>query len=139
MIDPATRTAIEELIVDFAWRIDHQQGHRVEELFHDDGEYVLFGYPVQGRAAIKALYAHRRSSGARTSRHLFSNVHITAADDATIHAVSVLTLHAADGLPPLPLRALMIADYDDVISRGSDGRWRFARRTTTALFQATDS
>lgn len=139
MVDPVIRTAIEELIVDFAWRIDHQQGHGVEELFHEDGEYVLFGHPVQGRAAIESLYAHRRARGVRTSRHLFSNLHITATDDDTVHAVSVLTLHAADGEPPLPMRALMVADYDDVIKRGRDGRWRFARRATTAVFQARDS
>lgn len=132
-----TRAAITDLIVEFAWRIDHDAGHGVEELFTPDGKYVLFGHPIEGRDAIKAMYEHRRSRGARTSRHVFDNVHIAADgnDDSTLHVTSVLTLHAADGEPPLPLAPLLVADYADTVRRGDDGRWRFAVRDTTLLFQ----
>ncbi|NIL80396.1 nuclear transport factor 2 family protein [Rhodococcoides kroppenstedtii] len=132
----APRNDIHDLLVDFAWRIDHDAGHHVEELFTPDGVYVLFGLPIEGRENIKALYEHRRSRGERTSRHLFDNIRITPGnDDRTIHVRSVLTLHAADGAPPLPLAPIMIADYVDTVTRDDDGRWLFARRETTLVFE----
>ena len=131
------RSQISTLIAEFAWRIDHDEGRLVEDLFTEDGRYGMVGYPVQGRAAIKDLYDRRRARGPRTSRHLFDNLylHPTSTQDCA-RVTSVLTLHAADGPPPHPLRPVLVADYDDVCHRGPDGRWRFHSRDATLLFAA---
>jgi hypothetical protein len=135
-VDTATRDAIVDLIGEFAYRIDHHEGHGVDELFTEDGEYVLFGHAVEGRDAIRALYELRRSRGPRTSRHLFGNIHIGSVEaEDTVLATSVLTLHAADGLPPLPLPPVMVADYTDVVRRDAHGLWKFERREFTVAFQ----
>ncbi|MBY6364606.1 YybH family protein [Rhodococcoides corynebacterioides] len=134
--DETTRNAVVDLIGEFADRIDHREGHGVEELFTEDGEYVLFGHPVAGRDAIRALYEHRRSRGPRTSRHLFGNIRLGPLDeDGTVRVTSVLTLYAADGLPPLPVPPTMIANYDDVLRSDEQGVLRFQRREMTVLFR----
>lgn len=137
MLTHDIRTEITDLVLEFAWRIDHDAGHGVDELFTEDGRYVLFGHPIEGRDGIKAIYDHRRSRGTRTSRHIFDNVRITPGDDSAdvAHVTSVLTLHAGDGEPPLPLAPLLVADYSDTVVRDGDGRWRFAIRDATLLFQ----
>ncbi|OLR91873.1 nuclear transport factor 2 family protein [Actinokineospora bangkokensis] len=138
MLTAATRADITDLLVEFAWRIDHDEGRGVEDLFTEDGEYLLFGHPVRGRDNIRSLYDHRRSRGTRTSRHLFDNIRVTPGpSEREARATSVLTLHAADGRPPLPLAPLLVADYTDALHRDDDGQWRFHRRTTTLLFQPT--
>ncbi|QII03683.1 SnoaL-like domain-containing protein (plasmid) [Rhodococcoides fascians A21d2] len=136
LTDNSIRDAILELISEFAYRVDCHEGRGVDDLFTEDAEYVLFGHPVVGRAAIRALYEHRRSRGPRTSRHLFGNVHLAAGEEDCVHATSVLTLHAADGLPPLPLPPVMIADYDDVVRRDERGVWKFQRRQIAVAFHA---
>ncbi|MEH3153944.1 MAG: nuclear transport factor 2 family protein [Gordonia paraffinivorans] len=140
MLSHDTRAAITDLVVEFAYRIDHDAGHGVDELFTADGRYVLFGHPVEGREGIRAMYDHRRSRGTRTSRHIFDNVRITPDDDRddVVHVTSVLTLHAADGEPPLPLAPLLVADYTDTVVRDDDGRWRFSIRDTALLFQPSE-
>lgn len=136
MLTHDDRAAITHLIAEFAWRIDHGDGHGVEDLFTDDGAYVLFGWPLEGRDSIKGFYDDRRSRGPRTSRHVYDNVRITdGPDDRTAHVSSILTLHAADGEPPLPLSLLMVADYLDTLHRDDDGTWRFRRRDTTLVFE----
>lgn len=130
------RSRIEMLIAHFAWLIDHEDGHRVADLFTTHGCYSLStgGLALKGRSEIAEFYAHRRARGPRTSRHLFSNLHLTYVDENRAQGTCVLTLHAADGDPPRPLSPVMIADYADSYCRDDDGIWRFESRTVTTLF-----
>lgn len=128
------RSEIEALIAEFAWRVDHAGGEGVPELFTEDGVYSLHGMAAEGREQIEAFYEHRRARGERTSRHLYTNLHLRTVAADRAEGTCVLTLHAGDGPPPLPLAPLMVADYDDVYVRGVDGRWRFERRDARLLF-----
>ena len=128
------RMEIEALIVRFAWRIDHERGWGVEELFTPDGVYAFGPVALEGRAAIAGFYEHRRGGGGRTSRHLFCNLHLRRVAAERAEGTCVLTLHAADGPPPHRLAPLLVADYDDVYVREADGVWRFERRFVTVLF-----
>ena len=129
------RAAIEALITLFAWRIDHEDGHGVDELFTADGVYAFGSLgSLDGREAIAGFYKFRREAGPRTSRHLFSNLHIRRAEPDRVEGTCVLTLHAADGAGPHDTKPQMVADYDDVYVRGVDGVWRFERRSVSVLF-----
>lgn len=129
------RLAIADLVTEFAWLIDHHDGHGVEDLFTEDGTYDLGGWTHTGREAIREFYDTRRAKGPRTSRHLFTNLRMhppTTDSDAT--GTTVLTLHAHDGEPPHPLSPVMVADYADTYRRDDDGRWLFHTRNVTFLF-----
>lgn len=131
---PHVRAEIEALVAHFAWLVDHEDGHGVPELFAPDGVYGFEFGAMEGREAIAGFYEWRRSGRPRTSRHVFTNLHLRSSGDGAAAATCVLTLHAADGDPPLPLDPVMVADYDDEFVRGRDGVWRFARRQVTLVF-----
>lgn len=134
----AIRSDIDALVAEFAYRIDHQDGHKVHELFTADGTYDLSGWAMTGHEQIKRFYDDRRNSGPRTSRHIFTGLRLAPAFSRdALTGICVLTLHAHAGVAPLPLDPVMIADYADTYRRSDDGRWLFHRRTVTPLFLNT--
>lgn len=134
-----TRLEIEALNVEFAYLIDHGRSLEVADLFTPDGSYGRStGERSVGREAIRAAYAGRAEQGPRTARHVFSNLRLTFNGLDEVAGQSILTLYAADGLPPHPAEVFLVADYDDLYRRGADGRWLFHSRTITWLFVAKD-
>lgn len=130
------RAEIEELLVEFAHRLDFDAGVTVDELFEADGAYVIDGRTLSGRAAIREGYATRAARGPRTARHLVTNVGVEPVAQDRVHARSVVVLYAQDGEPVHRSGPpLVIADYTDVCVRGADGRWRFEKRELQTLFQ----
>lgn len=128
------RVAIELLIAEFAYRIDHNQADKVADLFTEDGWYGREGGARSaGRDAIRKSYAGRAERGERTARHIFTNLHLTAHSGDAAEGVCILLLFAADGAPPLPAEPMLVQDYKDSY-RKVDGRWLFVSRETKALF-----
>jgi len=133
-----TRLAIEELNVEFAYRVDHNLTDTVHELFTENGSYGRSsGERSTGREAIRAAYAGRREHGARTARHLFTNLHLVHESAHRVRGTTIMLLFAEDGAPPRPADALAVSDFEDVYERGDDGVWRYASRTIHSQFLAT--
>jgi 4-hydroxy-2-oxoheptanedioate aldolase len=130
------RAEIEELLVEFAYRLDVGRGELVHELFEPGGTYIVDGRPLSGREAIRDGYAARAAQGPRTARHIFSNLRIEPVSAGRLRAQSVVVIYAEDGEPVHPAGApLVVGDFTDVCVRGGDGRWRFERRELRTLFQ----
>jgi len=130
------RVAIESLIAEFAYLIDHNQTEKVADLFTEDGWYGREGGSRSaGRDAIRKSYAGRAARGERTARHIFTNLRLTMHSATEAEGVCILLLFAADGAPPLPAEPMLVQDYKDTY-RKVDGRWLFASRETKALFQS---
>ena len=131
------RRSIEDLLVEFAYRLDIGGGLKVHELFEPDGVYVIDGQAVSGQREIREGYEQRAERGPRTARHIFTNIRITmdGPDRATV--TSIMTLYAADGEPVHDAAfPLVIGDFNDGCVRSSDGVWRFERRELTSLFRS---
>lgn len=132
------RAEIGALVAEFAHLIDRGSPSRVAELFAPDGWYGREdGARSVGRVAIRAAYARRAAEHpTRVSRHIFSNLRIAfdGADRAT--GMSILTLVAGDGSPPLPLTFSLIQDYLDTYVL-IDGVWLFGSRQTRRVFVGT--
>jgi len=45
---------------------------------------------------------------------------------------------AADGLPPLPAKPFLVADFVDSYRQDGDGRWRIATRHINPVFVSQD-
>ena len=130
------RVAIESLIAEFAYLIDHGQTEEVAGLFTEDGWYGREGGARSvGRDAIRKSYAGRAARGERTARHIFTNLRLTVQSADAAEGVCILLLFAADGAPPFPAEPMLVQDYTDTY-RKVDGRWLFASRETRTLFQA---
>jgi hypothetical protein len=131
------RSEIEALNAEFAWRIDHGHSERVAELFLPEGSYGRAdGGRSVGREALCRAYAARADRGPRVARHLFTNLRLVFGDDPDlVHGHCILLLYAEDGQAPLPAEANLVADYEDIYQRDSDGRWRYASRTVSHQFR----
>lgn len=130
------RLEIERLNAEFAWLIDHDRSEGVADLFTPDGVYGRStGERSVGREAIRESYRRRSEHGARTARHIFTNLRLTIESDSRARGTVIMTLFAEDGPPPHPALPMLVADYDDIYERAADGGWLYRERITTWLFR----
>lgn len=116
--------------------IDHRAGADAPAFFLPDGEVRFGERAFKGTAEISALYAARAGRGPRVSRHVVTNMHVTAQGPGTASAISTLTLYAEDGEPPRPsVTPAMVGDVTDDFER-HDGRWLIRSRLIRQLFVA---
>ena len=133
-LEPDVWLAIEALIHEHAWLIDHGQADRVAGLFTDDARLLGIGADKVGHDAIAQWAAERAAMTERCSRHVQSNIRLVPAGPGQVQGTVLLTLYRFDGPgmgQPLPL---LVAEYDDLYRHCPDGRWRFAQRRLTTLF-----
>ena len=133
-IDPADHQAIERLVEEHAWLIDHGQAGRVANLFTEDGRLLGVGPDRVGRAAIAAWADQREAMTDRRSRHVQTGIRLGPAPGGAVRGTVVLTLYRHDGPGPGSPAPLLVGEYDDTYIKGADGRWRFAERRLTVLF-----
>jgi len=133
------RSEIEALNAEFAYLIDHDLSDQVSDLFTETGSYGRgTGERSTGRAALRDAYAARSARGARTARHVFTNLRLIFETATRVRGTNLLVLFAEDGPPPHPAEVNLVSEYDDIYERGEDGVWRYASRTVTNLFRQHD-
>jgi hypothetical protein len=122
---------------EFAWCVDHQDGVGVPELFVEGGRYHIVSgagtLELDGRSRIAAFYEARRKRGHRTSRHLFSNMHLTSLDMDRATGIINLQLFAADDVATSSTSPVLVSDYSDEYVR-VNGRWLFGSRVVRVVF-----
>jgi hypothetical protein len=125
------------MVVTALWfDIDHHAGAGAAGFFLPDGEVRFGERAFKGTAEIAAMYAARAGRGPRVSRHVVTNLHVTAQGPGTASAISTLTLYADDGEPPRPtVTPAMVGDVTDDFER-RDGRWLIRSRLISQLFIA---
>jgi uncharacterized protein (TIGR02246 family) len=127
---------IEALTVEFWYRVDHQNGVGVADLFTEDGVYSVANGQSAGRAAIAESYVKRAARGPRLSRHVQTNLRVTFDSPALARGLSMLTLWADDGEAPLDLKMpISVTDVIDEYVKESDGAWRIRHRHLGQVFQ----
>ncbi len=126
-----------QLNTEFAWRIDHDGGSGVAELFAANGSYHIESargrLELDGRERIEAFYEARRMRGHRISRHLFSNLRLASLTSESAVGIIVLQLYAADGTATSSAAPVLIADFHDQYVR-HDGTWKFKSRLAQVVF-----
>ncbi|MBB3327079.1 hypothetical protein FHX39_002023 [Friedmanniella antarctica] len=123
--------------------IDHGDGTLASTFFTPDASLTFSRRTFVGTAEIDGVYRTRAARGPRVSRHVTTNLHLTVRAPAAIEAVSILTLYAQDGEPPVPTTVpVLVADvYDTFVraaDRDGDGRpvWLIAARRIETRFLA---
>jgi ketosteroid isomerase-like protein len=132
------RLALEELNSAFAYHLDHGDIEALVDLFTVDALYTNGDRRSQGRDEIESLFSNRVAKGPRTSRHLYSGLRIVIESKTSASGVSVCMSFAADGVPPLPAKPFLVADFIDNYRLDSDGRWRIATRHIDPVFVGRD-
>lgn len=125
---------IQQLISEFAYRIDLMGGDTVAELFAEDGYYEADGKRSTGRKAIREAYELRSARGPRQSRHLFTNLRVVGTDGSTYCATTIMLLFARDGYGIHAAEPLLVADIEDVYQMDQNGEIVIKSRRLTTVF-----
>jgi len=128
------RLALEDLNAAFTQHLDHGDIGALVDLFTADAVYTNGPRRSEGRDEIEALFRKRVAGGPRTSRHLYSGLRLTIDSASEASGISVCLSFAADGVPPLPARPFLVADFVDRYRCDTDGSWRIASRHIERVF-----
>ena len=137
--DAAVHSAVVQAVHRSWWNVDLEFGVGSELLYTEDGVCEMPALTMTGRAEIIRGYAARQAAGPRSSRHLVSNTVVDSLSDERASAMYIVTLHAHNGLPPLPLHSpSAICDVVDHFVRDG-GEWLIERRVLDAIFVAAEN
>lgn len=111
------------------------------ELFTQDAQLQRpGGETLHGRAAIVAAYRARPPD--RITRHLVGSSVVDLLADDEARAVSMVLLwsgHRTDAAGPFGRPAqgpAIVGEFDDLLRRETDGRWRIARRQASFVLHS---
>ena len=134
---------IQQLINDWGYELDLNNGQTIADLVTEDCVYVVGGAPREGRAGVVRFYAERLTRlgatpvGVPTHRHALSNLRVSfrAAHEAsiTVNLIYFSTLGVSSGTDHADP-----ASYADVrmdCRREADGHWRIARFDSNQAFR----
>jgi hypothetical protein len=122
------------LLLRFSDAVDCRRPQEIAEQFTADGLFKPGATAIHGAGAVEAFYADRLRDPRRTTRHLWSNLHVapSAHDRADIRVV--LSNYAFDPAVSETEVQLRIGNVSGVCARGADGRWRFAEHVYERLY-----
>lgn len=126
------RSAIEALLSEFYWRLDHPGSGTVADLFTEAGTIVTPRFELAGRAAIAQWFAARAQ---RTTRHRWSNLRLTRAADRSVAVDAYLSTAAAPASAASAAAEVMISETHDIVVRDEKGAWQFAARKLSVVFE----
>jgi uncharacterized protein (TIGR02246 family) len=133
-IEIRDRLAIADLLTEFGWRVDHGKADTVADLFVEDGSVSTPKFELQGRDAIDKHFSARARDDDRVTRHVWTNLKLTALDGHRIKAETAMQTYVCHGNTPDAARELVVGDSIDIVEKDADGRWRFVeRRLVVAL------
>jgi hypothetical protein len=131
------RQKLTDLMVEFAWRVDHGTASSIHELVADDIEMVLTKGTMIGKDAVKS-WGIKRDAGDRTTAHLLTNFRfpMVSPERVEVYSTAVIFVHAGvDVGAALPWG---VTEYRDVFVR-VDGEWKFQSRFSTDVFMSGES
>ena len=130
------RLTITDLIHRFYWLVDHDQAEQTAELFTKTARLTFGpGAPKPGTiegADIAAAMAARGRQTEVTTRHVLSNISLTARPDGSVAASSLLTLFRSESASRDSSPA-SIADIEEIFVRIA-GEWFIQDRTVLPIF-----
>ena len=134
--DRQDQESIVDVIHRYFWLVDHGRADETAHLFIllgrlTFGERALKPGTIEGAAIGVAMLARSKQINV-TTRHVVSNIILTARDEASVEASFLLTLFRSED-SRLDTYPASIADVDDLFVRHEE-HWRIQRRTIAPVF-----
>ncbi|MDE3075688.1 MAG: nuclear transport factor 2 family protein [Chloroflexota bacterium] len=126
------RQELIDLIVDFAWRVDHRSADTIHELVTEDVFIEMAYGPMVGKDAVKA-WGKDRAVEERRTRHVMTNFRFQVVDGDRVEGSSMSLIFRHDGSEVGPALPWAVTECTDVFVR-QDGVWKFASHVTTDIF-----
>lgn len=139
--------ALCQLISDYCYELDLTGGINAYCFFTPEGRLDVGTMTIAGRDEMKSFYANlvkrvqgEEPGGARTTRHVASNIRIEFKDDDHAHVAFIAMNYSSSGRPPIFGGTIptVISDALCVCERGADGKWLIAEFTGTPIFIGDD-
>lgn len=134
-VEPTTRAAVEQLITEFLWRLDHGQADRLWELYTEDGVSDGPMGRMEGREQIAAWGAQRVTAPASVGRHHIGGVRLAWDGEELTGCTQYVTYREQTENPLVPAS---VGEFQERY-RLVDGEWRFASRTIVPIFGGTNA
>jgi hypothetical protein len=132
-IDAETRSAIESLVVEHAWLVDHKERSRIPDLYTEDCVVIGYGPPLTGREELRAWFAEREKGPVGVTLHIITNLHLERVSPHVIDGWASLLFYVAPSAAQGSVLPSSVSTYRDVYVN-TDGGWRISRRTMERMF-----
>jgi len=136
-ISPEDRIAIENLLTEFGWLVDHGRAGEVADLFTEQAVLATPMFTLSGSEAIAKQFSKRAKDDTRISRHIWTNLRLTALAEDRVKAEMIVQTYVATGKPPAKTDGLVVGDSLDIVEK-QDGVWRFSERRLVVAFKGGD-
>ena len=125
------RLAIEALVTEYAWLLDHREWERIEELFTADCYLRIRGREIVGHEGLRRWAQHRAARQSRKTQHQMTLVRLTGGDGEVVEGTASLVLHVAKS-GGSDSYVDLVGEYRDEFVRDGGG-WRFRRRVLVPI------
>lgn len=142
-------TELQQMLFDFGYEIDANQGRDITGFYAKDGVWELGSQTITGHAALREFYrdfhervAREQKDGKRQLLHAFTNVRVTVNDDLVRAVIDFFNLNfSAEGARPVaaPIMPNMIVECRMECRREADSIWRIVRFTGTPQFSGPEA
>ena len=127
-------SGVVKLLLRFSEAVDTRDAAQVGALFTQDGLFQPSETAIQGAPAIEDFYRKRFSDPARRTRHLWSNLMITAQDHDAAGLRAILSNYAFEPAVSTTEVQLRVGNVSALCRRGPDGDWVFAEHRFERLY-----
>jgi SnoaL-like domain len=132
--EDSDRRELTDLIIEFAWRVDHGLASSIHELVTDDIEMKLTNATLVGKASVVA-WGTKRDTFERTTSHLMMNFRFRVARHDKVEVDSSSLIFRHDGPGKGAAVPWAVTEYHDVFTRVGN-EWKFESRTSQDLFMS---
>jgi 3-phenylpropionate/cinnamic acid dioxygenase small subunit len=126
--------AIERLVVEYAWLLDHRRWHDVAALCTEDAVLFIRGREIVGQAGLAEWAEYRAQKKSRRTQHQMTLLRLEHVDPDAVRGTVALVLHVAK-TGGSGTYVDLVGEYQDEYTRMPDG-WRFRRRRLVPIDQA---
>lgn len=120
------RIAIESLVTEYAWLLDHRRFDEIHRLFTDDAVLHIRSREIVGREGLAEWAEYRATRGSRRTQHQMTLLRLEPVSEDHVRGTAALVLHVAKSGGGGTYVDL-VGEYQDEYVRTADG-WRFSGR-----------
>jgi 3-phenylpropionate/cinnamic acid dioxygenase small subunit len=128
------RIAIESLVTEYAWLLDHRCWDEVQQLFTEDAVLYIRGREIVGTEGLAEWAAARARKQSRRTQHQMTLLRLEAVSRDHVKGTAALVLHVAKSGGGGTYVDL-VGEYEDEYVRTNEG-WRFRRRRLVKVDEA---
>ncbi len=134
LVPDADHVALERLVTEVTWRIDHGRAESISELFVSEGIMDLGETRLQGREAIHPWGILLQTDNTYPGiRHVSTNMRFVLEGNDKARGTCLVTAYVDEADGPGSTLPLVVGEDHDTFVRTEEG-WRFLSRTWDPLF-----